>query len=136
MLLRKMKSNIYGLNMVQFAMQEIAHLNGILSIRKLSEKIGVSQKHLIAQFHKMIGASPKVFSRIVKFNQVLNAIDPSQPLNWAEIAYQCNYYDQAHFNKDFMAFSGLNPTAYVKLRRENLGQDIKKGEDVNFVPIG
>ena len=41
-----------GLNAVQYAVAEIAQYHGALSIRELSNEIGMSQKHLIAQFSK------------------------------------------------------------------------------------
>ena len=134
-LLIKLSSNLYGLNPVRFAVSQVEKTDGFSTIRELSDKVGMSQKHLIHQFHKMVGVSPKLLARIFKFNHVLNTIDPARPINWVSIAYDCNYYDQAHFNKDFMAFSGLNPSTYLQLRHEFLGDNVKKGEDANFVPI-
>ena len=135
LLLTKLSSNLYGLDTVRFAVGEITQEDGLSTIRELSHKVGMSQKHLIHQFHKMVGVSPKLLARIFKFNHVLNRIDPAKPINWASIAYDCNYYDQAHFNKDFMAFTGLTPTTYLQLRYEFFGGSLNKGEDVNFVPI-
>lgn len=83
----------------------------------------------------MLGASPKLFHRIVKFNQVLNHIDPVQPVNWTEVTHHCGYYDQAHFNKDFTAFSGLNPTSYLTLREQWFSPELQAGDTIHFVPI-
>jgi AraC-like DNA-binding protein len=30
------------------------------------------------------------------------------------LAYSCNYYDQAHFNREFKEFSGVQPLRYFK----------------------
>jgi len=101
----------------------------------LSDKVGLSQKHLINLFNKIVGVSPKMLQRIIKFNQVLHTIDPTKPINWAEIAHRCYYYDHAHFNKDFLTFSGFNPTTYLQLRQEFYGDVLPQGNDVNMVPI-
>ena len=52
-------------------------------------------------------------------------IETQREIEWSAIAYDCGYYDQAHFIKEFQNFSGLSPTAYVAQR----------GEYVNFIPI-
>jgi AraC-like DNA-binding protein len=33
------------------------------------------------------------------------------------VAHQSQFYDQSHFNKDFLAFTGYTPTEYLQLRR-------------------
>jgi AraC-like DNA-binding protein len=44
------------------------------------------------------------------------------------VAHACNYYDQAHFNKDFLAFSGLNPSNYLAQRSKWYGDSLRQGE--------
>jgi transcriptional regulator GlxA family with amidase domain len=56
---------------------------------------------------------------------VVNLIEQQKEIEWANIALECGYYDQAHFIKEFHAFSGLNPSTYLT----------KRGEYVNFLPI-
>jgi AraC-like DNA-binding protein len=85
----------------------------------------VSHKHFIHEFRRHVGLTPKVFCRIRRFQEVLARIQAQKQVNWIDIAYACGYYDQAHFIRDFQAFSGLNPSAYV-------GRAL---EDRNFVPI-
>ena len=134
-LLERLSANLYGLDAVQYAVRGITQAVGNLSIRALSDHMGMSQKHLNNQFKKMVGVTPKNLARVVRLQAVLNAIDARQPINWAEIAHQCHYYDQAHFNHDFQAFTGLGPTAYVDLRTQVFG-GLPPGQDVHFVPIG
>jgi AraC-like DNA-binding protein len=108
----------HGLNVVQHAVAEIARRRGALSIRALSDQIGISQKHLIAQFKRMVGGTPKELARLYRFRYVLSKIDPVEPTDWMLVARQSGYYDQSHFNKDFEAFTGHTPTAYLPLRRQ------------------
>lgn len=102
---------------VQHAIGEIAHHHGALSIRKLSDQIGISQNHLDTQFKRVIGISPKEFARLSRFFHVLHSIDSTQPVDWALIAHQAGFYDQPHFNKEFAALTGYCPTDYLRLRR-------------------
>ena len=134
-LLARLNLDCYGLDAVHYAVYDIASNDGILSIRELSERMGISQKHLDHQFKKMVGVSPKSLARVMKLQRVLNSINPLHPINWADIAYSNHYYDQAHFNRDFAAFTGLTPTAYVDLRAGVFGE-LQPGEEVHFVPVG
>ena len=133
-LLERLTANLYGLELVQYAVQTLDQHTGRLSIRELSDQVGLSQKHLIHQFKKMIGASPKQVARVLKLQKVLHLIDPTQLVNWSAIAHACGYYDQAHFNRDFKSFTGLTPAEYVELRQVHFGE-VGQGEEVHFVPI-
>jgi AraC-like DNA-binding protein len=106
-----------GLCVVQAAVAQIAEAHGALSIRELSNQMGFSQKHLIAQFKRLVGGTPKELARMYRFLHVLNTIDPAQPVDWTQIAHQFLYYDQSHFNHEFAAFTGLCPTDYLHMRR-------------------
>lgn len=106
-----------GWDVAQDAIAQMMQSHGALSIRTLSDQIGISQNHLGTHFKRLVGVTPKELARLIRFEHVLHAIDPVQPVNWAQVAHQCGYYDQAHFNKDFAAFTGHNPTDYLQLRR-------------------
>lgn len=95
------------------------------TMRQVSSELGISQKHFIAQFSREVGLTPKRFCRIRRFHEVLKRIETERAIEWADVAYAGGYYDQAHFIHDFEAFSGLNPTAYLRDR----------GDYLNHVPI-
>ena len=135
MLLKRLKPNLYGLTAVQFAVDHLAQIDHGTTVKDLSHHLSMSQKHLISQFKKMVGLSPKQLARVFKFNHVLQSINPAEPVNWATIAHQCHYYDQAHFSKDFAAFSGFSPTAYLELRKSLWQEDLPQDDYINFVPV-
>jgi AraC-like DNA-binding protein len=107
-----------GLEVVQYALVEIARHHGELSIQALSDHIGISQNHLGTQFKRLVGIPPKQLTRFYRFGQVLRSIDPVQPVEWTWIAHESGFYDQSHFNKDFVAFTGHSPTDYLQLLRD------------------
>jgi AraC-like DNA-binding protein len=117
LLLARLAQAPHGLKVVRYGVAEIARRHGALSIRALSDYIGISQNHLLTQLKQMVGVSPKELAGLYRLEHVLRTIDPTKPVDWAQIAQRSGYYDQAHFNKDFMTHLGHTPTDYLRLRR-------------------
>jgi AraC-like DNA-binding protein len=67
--------------------------------------------------------TPKLAARILRFERVVGRIERAGGHGWAEIAYDCGYYDQAHLNRDFRQFAGTTPTAFAAERAVNSVQD-------------
>jgi AraC-like DNA-binding protein len=136
LLLRCLCEVPYGLNAVLYAVGEIVRHYGVLSIRELSDHMGMSQKHLISQFKRMTGATPKELARLHRFEHILYNVDPLQPVDWTQVAHQYFFYDQAHFNKDFEKFTGLTPSDYLHVRRQVHAENPEHARYVRVLPIG
>jgi AraC-like DNA-binding protein len=119
LLLARLCESPHELKVVQYAVTEIARQHGALSIRALSDHIGISQNYLITQLKRMVGIAPKALARLDRLKHVLRSIDPTQPTDWAIIAHQSGYYDQSHFTNDFRAFTGHSPTDYLRIRHQS-----------------
>jgi AraC-type DNA-binding domain-containing proteins len=124
-LLGHVRRSLEADRLIMFAVRQLQHSPQFLAIRDLANTIGITQKHLISQFEKVVGLRPKTFARISKFQKVLTTIEQQKKVEWSAIASDCGYYDQAHFIKEFQAFSGLNPSAYLTQR----------GEYLNYIPL-
>ena len=85
----------------------------------LTEKVNLSQRHFIHMFQKETGFTPKLFSRIARFQRALNKIESIRCIDWFDVATDCGYYDQSHFIHEFQEFSGISPTVYMDLRTEH-----------------
>lgn len=59
--------------------------------------------------------TPKIYQRILRFNEILPKIRDKEQTAWAEVAYPCGYSDQSHFIKEFSHFSGFNPQEFIGL---------------------
>ncbi len=71
------------------------------------------------KFKQFSGFSPKLFSRIIRFQSAIKKYDDKKmPLT--EIAYECGYYDQSHFIHDFKEFSGYSPMQYFSGKAEGV----------------
>ena len=60
-----------------------------------------------------LGLTPKLFSRVSRFQKVIQTAHALDDINWTRIALDCGYYDQAHFIHDFQAFAGITPSEYL-----------------------
>ena len=102
---------------VAFAVRELQRGR---SVGQVCEQVGLSARHFIAAFRDEVGLTPKLFSRVQRFQQVVRRLGAGARVEWAAVALGCGYYDQAHFIHDFRAFCGLSPTAYLARRPEHL----------------
>jgi AraC-like DNA-binding protein len=124
-----------GFDVVHYAVAEIARQNGALSIRGLSEHIGISENHLATHFKRIIGIPPKELARFYRFARALHLIILTQSVNWARIARQSSFYDQSHFIKEFLVFTGHTPTDYLRLRRHLHSQNPEQAKSLGQMPI-
>ena len=90
--------------------KRIVDSGGLVTIRSLVEETGWSQKHLIGEFREHIGLAPKMFARVMRFGQAVNRLRRRDHASLTELALDCGYYDQSHFDRDFRAFAGVTPT--------------------------
>ncbi|MFN7938188.1 MAG: AraC family transcriptional regulator [Bryobacteraceae bacterium] len=75
-------------------------------------KSGFSHRHFNALFRDAVGLTPKVYGRVQRFHSMLRGM--SAGAGWAEIAIDAGYSDQAHFCREFLAFSGVTPGEYAR----------------------
>jgi AraC-like DNA-binding protein len=135
-LLARLRETTQGLKAVQYAVAELARHHGTLSIRDLSESMGMSQKHLIVQFKQLVGCTPKELGRLYRFGDILASIDLTQPVDWTLIAHQFYFHDQSHFIRDFREFSGHTPTDYLRLVRQMHAEKPDRTPHLRLLPIG
>ncbi|GAA0872438.1 helix-turn-helix transcriptional regulator [Gangjinia marincola] len=121
----QLKEDDFYLEVIRYAIEAIENSPTQINLSELSEKLGYSQKQFIKLFKKYVGLTPKQFHRIVRFNEILAAVENKETISWTIVAADCGYFDQAHFIKDFQSFSGINPKKYLS--------DIE--DFPNFLPV-
>ncbi len=109
---------------VNFALQQLSAAYPP-DISWIVNQVGYSQRRFIELFSGEVGLTPKLFSRVSRFQQVIRAAHAQGEISWVEIALDCGYYDQAHFVHDFQAFAGITPSEYLARRTPH----------VNHVPM-
>src|SRR5262249_16533405 len=83
------------------------------SVSEAAKYLGLSQRRFIQVFKAEVGITPKLFSRIQRFQQTRTFIQHNPSINWADLAVDLGYFDQSHFIREFLEFSGLSPTDYI-----------------------
>lgn len=104
---------------VRFAIPELGQKSN-LPMSQLAAKVDLSRKRFIQVFSNEVGLTPKLYSRIQRFNRVLSSAANSNQVDWLETAMSFGYFDQAHLIHEFQEFSSLTPTEYLGLRTEHL----------------
>ncbi len=98
-------------HVIDEAIELIFKKNGMISIQEISEQLNTGQRQLERYFNKYIGLSPKLYTRIIRFNYIFELMK-NKDNNWQDLVFQSGYYDQSHFIKNFKEFTGEDPTKY------------------------
>jgi AraC-like DNA-binding protein len=94
------------------AVKLIYQTHGTIRIKELNEKLFISQSPFEKRFRKVVGTTAKKFASIVRFNAVLDNLNNTKSLT--EICYENNFFDQAHFIKNFKQFTGDTPENFKR----------------------
>lgn len=82
------------------------------SLDKLASDACLSNRQFERNFLNRTGVSPKMYQRILRFNQAMKfkKEDPNQ--TWTNITHSVGYFDQMHLLRDFKQFTNTVPTTF------------------------
>jgi len=96
-----------------------------VTVREIAKTLGLSERRFIQVFKTEVGVTPKLFSRVQRFQQLRATIHRQEKkADWAGIAMESGYFDQSHMIRDFQEFSGLTPAAYLEQYNRFLDQNV------------
>jgi AraC-like DNA-binding protein len=84
---------------------------GLENITAIARRYNISTRYLCKLFLQYTGVTPKLYNKINRFQHSLRLIAENQ-FSLTSIAYDCGYFDQSHFIRDFKHFAGLTPSSY------------------------
>jgi AraC-like DNA-binding protein len=113
-LLRRLGNDGQGDARVDAAVGMALRRRGGVSTRELSAACALTRQHLARKFEDYVGVSPKLFCRVIRFQALLRRMGKQEKLDWAGLAADLGYYDQAHLIADFRQFTGLTPAAFQR----------------------
>jgi AraC-like DNA-binding protein len=103
---------------VKSTIETILNANGQFSVNEFSKHNNINRRQLTRKFSSAIGLSPKQLSKTIRIQATLKSLLTREFKSLTDLAYENEYFDQAHFIKDFKEFTGLTP-------KEFYGDDLK-----------
>lgn len=103
---------------VHAGIHHLMSVQGNCAIDDVASVSNLSSRQLERNFYNEVGVSPKLFSRLIRFQQALR-LPQSSHSSLTHIGLQAGYCDQSHFIRDFTAFAGITPKQYFSLVAAN-----------------
>ena len=97
-----------GVPLLDAAMRELT--GPAARLTEVAARLGVSERHLRHLFAREIGLSPKHVARIQRVRRVLALAGRRE---WAAVAGDAGFFDQAHMISDFRSMMGVAPGAFL-----------------------
>ena len=100
------------------AMLELVKQQGNIPIEQIAAMACLSLRQFERVSKERIGLPPKLFARLARFSKAYRLREEYPQWNWTQIAYECGYFDQMHFIRDFKQFAGVTPGIIEKELRD------------------
>jgi len=114
-LAEKVQNNPYAIDAAtHHAISRIVQSFGNVSLQQVQQELNLSERTLERKFKQAVGVSPKLFARIVRFQQSLDQLRQNQYDKLSDVAYGNDYADQSHFIRVFKEFTGFTPLEFRK----------------------
>jgi AraC-like DNA-binding protein len=94
-----------------WAWRRLAETHGQIRVETLCDELGWSRRRLGARFREEVGLPPKTVARLLRLDRAIELAGSG--MAWAEVAYNCGYFDQSHLVNEFRRTTGASPTQYL-----------------------
>jgi AraC-like DNA-binding protein len=85
----------------------------VTRVGELAARLGVSSRTLQRLFADVVGVPPAEVARRHRLQEAATAATADEPVDWARLAADLGYCDQAHLVRDFTATIGTPPARYA-----------------------
>ncbi|HEY9048715.1 MAG TPA: helix-turn-helix transcriptional regulator [Ohtaekwangia sp.] len=104
--------------LTQQVVTRIMQSRGQITLRDLQQHFSISERSLERKFSQQVGITPKVFSRVCRFQASLQQLINNNYSNLSDVAFDNGYSDQSHFIRTFKEFAGTSPYQFQKQATE------------------
>jgi AraC-like DNA-binding protein len=88
----------------------------VTKVEQLVDRHAVSKRALQRLFQQYVGVGPKWVINRFRLHEALEQLANGVPTDWATIALDLGYFDQAHFIRDFKQLIGRTPAEYARVQ--------------------
>ncbi|MGH8868740.1 MAG: AraC family transcriptional regulator [Actinomycetes bacterium] len=93
--------------------ERIAGDPGLTRVDDLAASLGTTPRRVQRMFAEYVGVGPKWVVRRYRLHEAAERTAREPDLDWAAVAADLGYYDQAHLVRDFTATVGIPPAQYA-----------------------
>jgi len=111
-LLRRIPSFDEKITRTRQLVQRVLQEREILTVEELAARAEMSPRSLQRLFSQYVGGSPKWVIQRYRLHELLERMHAGERLDWAQLAAELGYFDQAHLINDFKSITGYTPTEY------------------------
>lgn len=86
----------------------------ITSVDQLIAEGGSRKRAWQRLFKRYAGVGPKWIISRYRLHEAVARIQAGEVVDWARLALELGYFDQAHFNRDFRALVGMTPGDFAR----------------------
>jgi AraC-like DNA-binding protein len=113
-LIRRLERVAVGITPAIVAARKIIETRGQSRIETLAETVGLSRRQLERGFGNDVGFSPKLLSRLIRFEATWFELQNRKPPDLTRIAFELGFADQSHLTREFQRFSHTTPGSFLK----------------------
>jgi AraC-like DNA-binding protein len=99
---------------IDWAWTRLVQTDGAVRISDLARELGWSRKRIVARFREEVGLTPKRAARLLRFERARALAETAARPDWARIAREAGYYDQAHLINEFRSVTGRTPETFFQ----------------------
>lgn len=97
---------------IDWACAQLLNKTSQWSIDQIARQACYSTRQLERKFKERTGVNPKLFMRIIRFDNAFRQKNSHPEMDWLSIALECDYHDYQHLVKDYKDFTQLTPNQF------------------------
>lgn len=98
---------------------EIRENRQVVKVDDLVNVVGIGKRRLQRLFFDYVGVSPKWVIQRYRLHEAVERLEQGEVSSLTELAISLNYFDQAHFIRDFERVVGATPSRYMDCDKGN-----------------